>query len=75
MFITAEPRNIAAGSNFGRRPAMLSENLSGFPYTPLSSSWGYLIRRGVKLTTHLQLVPRLRIRGAIPPLHHTYAWR
>jgi len=24
--------------------------------------------RGVKLTTHLHLVPRLRLRGAIPPL-------
>jgi hypothetical protein len=24
--------------------------------------------RGVKLTTHLHLVPRLRIHGAIPPL-------
>jgi hypothetical protein len=26
---------------------------------------------GVKLTTHLQLVPRLRMRGAIPTLTHT----
>jgi hypothetical protein len=31
--------------------------------------------RGVKLTTHLHLVPKLRIRGAIPPLHHTSSWR
>jgi len=25
---------------------------------------------GVKLTTHFHLVPKLRIRGAIPPLPH-----
>jgi hypothetical protein len=32
--------------------------------------------RGVKLTTHLHLVPRLRIREAIPPLPHVYmSWR
>jgi len=29
----------------------------------------------VKLTTHLHLVPWLRMRGAIPPLLHTYSWR
>jgi hypothetical protein len=29
--------------------------------------WG-LNFRGVKLTTHLNLVPRLRMSGAIPPL-------
>jgi hypothetical protein len=31
--------------------------------------------RGVKLTTHLHLVPRSRMRGAIPPLPHTPSWR
>jgi hypothetical protein len=30
--------------------------------------WGWS-GRGVKLTTHFHLVPRSRIRGAIPPLH------
>jgi hypothetical protein len=32
--------------------------------------------RGVRLTTHLHLVPRLRIRGAIPPLtqYVSLAW-
>jgi len=29
--------------------------------------WGYSVR-GVKLTTHLYLVSRLRMNGAIPPL-------
>jgi hypothetical protein len=29
------------------------------------------VGRGVKLTTHLQPVPRLRIRGSIHPLPHT----
>jgi hypothetical protein len=31
--------------------------------------------RGVKLTTHLQLVPRSRKRGSIYPLPHTPSWR
>jgi hypothetical protein len=30
--------------------------------------------RGVKLTTHLQLVPRPRKRGSIHRLHHTPSW-
>jgi len=28
----------------------------------------------MKLTTHLRLVPRSRIRGAIPPLPNTPSW-
>jgi hypothetical protein len=35
--------------------------------------WG-LGGMGVKLTTHLQLVPRSRIRGSIHPLHLTPLW-
>jgi hypothetical protein len=31
--------------------------------------------RGVKLTTHLKLVPRSRKRGSIHPLPHTPSWR
>jgi hypothetical protein len=31
--------------------------------------------RGVKLTTHLQLVPRSRKCGSIRPLPHTPSWR
>jgi hypothetical protein len=31
--------------------------------------------QGVKLTTHLHLVPRPRMRGAIPPLPNTSSWR
>jgi hypothetical protein len=34
-----------------------------------------LKRRGVKLTTHLQLVPRSSKRGHIHPLPHTSSWR
>jgi hypothetical protein len=33
-----------------------------------------LKRLGVKLTTHFHLVPRLRMRGAVPPLP-TSSWR
>jgi hypothetical protein len=28
----------------------------------------------VKLTTHLHLEPRLRMRGITPPLPHIYSW-
>jgi len=31
--------------------------------------------QGVKLTTHLHLVPRLRMRGAIHPLPPMHSWR
>jgi hypothetical protein len=31
--------------------------------------------RGMKLTTHLHLVPRSRMRGAIPSLHNMSSWR
>jgi hypothetical protein len=31
--------------------------------------------RSVNMTTHLHLVSRLRMRGAIPPLLNTYSWR
>jgi hypothetical protein len=31
--------------------------------------------RGLKLTTHLQLFPRSRVRGSIHPLHYTSLWR
>jgi hypothetical protein len=30
--------------------------------------------RCVKLSTHLHLVPRLRMREIIPPLPHTFSW-
>jgi hypothetical protein len=40
--------------------------------------WGLFLRgssgRGVKLTTHLQLVPRSRRCGSIHPLPHTPSW-
>jgi hypothetical protein len=31
--------------------------------------------RGVNLTTHLHLAPRLRMHGDIPPIPHTLSWR
>jgi len=33
------------------------------------------VPRGVKLTTNLHLVPRLKMCGAIPPFPHTSSWR
>jgi hypothetical protein len=38
----------------------------------LSQGWS---GRGVKLTTHLQLVPRSRKCGSMHPLPHTPSWR
>jgi hypothetical protein len=40
--------------------------------------WGDFPRgwsgRDVKLTPHLQLVPKSRIRGSVPPVPHTSSW-
>jgi len=33
------------------------------------------VGRGVKLTTHLHLIPRLRMCGVMIPLPHTHSWR
>jgi hypothetical protein len=50
------------------------------PPSPLSNGYRGLFPReesgrGVKLTTHLQLVPRSRKCGSIHPLPHTPSWR
>jgi hypothetical protein len=50
------------------------------PPNLLSSGYRGLFLRGlrgrsVKLTTHLQLVPRSRKYGSIRPLPHTHSWR
>jgi hypothetical protein len=29
----------------------------------------------MKVTTHINLVPRLKVGGAVPPLLHTFPWR
>jgi hypothetical protein len=34
--------------------------------------WGWSCR-GVRLTTHLRLVPRLKLCGAVPPIPHTFS--
>jgi len=47
------------------------ERLWGSP-TPLSNEYRGQRGRGMRLTTHPQLQPRLRMRGAIPPLPHTF---
>jgi hypothetical protein len=49
-------------------PSLLSKGYSGFFPRGLSG-------RGVKLTTHLQLLPRWRKYGSIHPLPHTPSWR
>jgi hypothetical protein len=55
------------------------EHLWGPPSLPSDGYRGVLPRRqsgcGVKITTHLHLVHRLRMRGAIPPIPHTFSWR
>jgi hypothetical protein len=47
----------------GAHPASCPVGTRGYP-------WRLSGRRGVKLTTNLHLVPRSRIRGAVPPLSH-----
>jgi hypothetical protein len=52
----------------GAHPASYPMGNGGF-------STGGLIGRGVKLTSHIQLVPRSRLRGSIHALSHTSSWR
>jgi len=35
----------------------------------------FSVRRGVKLTTHLHLMSKSRMRGAVPPIPNTPSWR
>jgi hypothetical protein len=44
------------------------------PLSLLSNGFLGLFGRNVKLTIHLQLVPRSRKRGSIHPLAHTSSW-
>jgi hypothetical protein len=49
------------------------------PPSLLSNGYRKLFRRrwsswGVKLTTHLHLAPRLRMRRPVPPFPHTSSW-
>jgi hypothetical protein len=61
-----------------RESFFLAPQRPDWPWDPpsilSSSNWG-LYPWDVKLATHLHLVPRLRMRGDIPPLHHTSSWR
>jgi hypothetical protein len=58
-----------------RRP----DRLCGSPNLLSNGYWGHFPRglsgRGVKLTSHLQLVQRSRKCGSIHPLPHTPSWR
>jgi hypothetical protein len=45
------------------------------PSSLLSNLYGGAVSPGVMLTTHLQVLPRLRIRGSIHPIPHTSSWR
>jgi hypothetical protein len=43
--------------------------------TGTGNSFPEVQRSGMKLTTYIHLVPRLRMRGAILPFPHTSSWR
>jgi hypothetical protein len=66
------------GSRIFNSPC-LSDLLWGPPNLLSNGNGGALSPRvkrpGVKLTTHLQLMPRSRKRGSIHPLPHTPSWR
>jgi hypothetical protein len=44
------------------------------PHSLLSNGYRGIFPRSVKLTTHLQLAARSKIRGSIHPLPHTSSW-
>ena len=52
---------------------------SGSSPTSFPWGWGLFMRResgrGVKMTTHLHLVPKLGMRGAVLPLSFVFVWR
>jgi hypothetical protein len=56
------------------RPA-LGAHTTSYPMCARGSFPRKSSGRVVKLTTHLHLMPRLRMRGAVPPLPHTSSWR
>jgi hypothetical protein len=48
---------------------------ASYPMANGSFFLGDKAARGLNLTTHLYLVPRIRTRGAVPPLPHTSSRR
>jgi hypothetical protein len=76
-----EDRGVGVRIPVGLRifPSPCRDRLWGPPSLPSNGYRGLFLRglsgEGVKLTTHLQLVPRSRKRGSIHPLPNTPSWR
>jgi hypothetical protein len=62
------------GSNASRDTDVQTSCEPNRPSVQWVSSVGISVR-GVRLTTHIQLQPRLRMSGAIPPLPYMVLWR
>jgi hypothetical protein len=60
----------SAGQWWDFFPSAPNPHLLWDPFSHLSNGHRGFFLRGVKLASHLHLAPRLRMRGAIPPLPH-----
>jgi hypothetical protein len=69
-------RGVGVRVPVGSRIFSIPQRPDRFWGSPSLLSNGYRVQsgRGVKQTTHLQLVPRSRKHGSIHPLRHTPSW-
>jgi hypothetical protein len=75
--VTGRGDRVIEALTFSRQITVRSALRAGRPLPPGTFLILISVRdcRGVKLTTHLELVPRSRKRGSLHPLLHTPSWR